>query len=256
VWKAFDRQIGRQVAIKVVPVPGSGGKGPSDYRQEAELLSKLNHPAIIPILDVVDSGSAIALVMPFVSGRVLSDGLRPCGRMDSRQAAELVADLADALHLLHVQGSIHGDLKPSNILMGDDGRPRLLGLEVKAGSPAPLPAGSIVCTPAYAPPEQIEQTGQGRDPRVDVYSLGVILYEVLTGKRPFEGRTIQEVFQKVLDHKPTPPRQLVRKIPAEMEAICLKAMARNPEDRYATAAELAEALRQFRKPKARKGFWK
>ncbi len=140
--------------------------------------------------------------------------------------------------------------------MGDDGRPRLLGFEDYLSFLRKDPSGPIACTPAYAPPEQIQQTGSCHDVRVDVYSLGVTLYELLTGKLPFAGGRIQEVFQNVLHQQPAPPRRLVRSVPAELEAICLKAMARNPDDRYPTAAELAGALREFLKPRPRKGFWK
>jgi Ca-activated chloride channel family protein len=256
VWKAFDRQLGQPVVIKVLPALRLRGRGIHDYRRVLESVSQLNHPAIIPILDVVEAGTWIYIVAPFLSGSQLAERLQALRRMDPRQAAELVAEVAEAVHLVHGLGVIHGDLKPGNILMGDDGRPRLLGFEDYLPFLRQDPSGPIAFTPAYAPPEQIQQTGRCHDVRVDVYSLGVTLYELLTGKPPFEGTKIREVFQNVLHHEPAPPRRLVRSIPAELEAICLKAMARNPDDRYPTAAELAAALRQFLKPKARKGFWK
>ncbi len=194
--------------------------------------------------------------MPFISGCLLADWAQSHGCMDPRRVADLVAEIADALHLIHGQGLIHGDLKPQNILIGDDGRPRLLGFSHSIPLGSPDPATTMGFTPAYAPPEQIQQAGRCRDVRMDMYSLGVILYESLTGQQPFGGGTIQETFQRVLANNPTPPRQLVPTIPDNLAAICLKAMARNPEDRHASAAELASALRDTLKPRPGKGFWK
>ena len=257
--RSGKRSTGSAVSMsssRFSPRSAPQARGQKDFRQELELMSRLSHPAIVPIFEVVDSESEVDIVMPFVSGRPMTDWVQSRKRMDPRQIAELVAELADALQLIHGQGLIHADLKPDHILIGDDGRPRLLGFGDNLRFVYRDSGETTPFTPAYAAPEQIQQAGRCRDVRVDVYGLGVVLYELLTGKCPFEGRTIQEMFQRVLDHKPVPPRRLVRSIPAELEAVCLKAMARNPDDRYPTAAELAAALRDFLKPRPRKSFWK
>jgi serine/threonine protein kinase len=256
VFKAFDRPHGRLVSVKVMPTMGLGPFVLGLYQKLQQILAKLRHPAILPILEVETSDKMLRVVTPIVEGRTLEERLRASGRMDPRQAAALVAELAEALHLAHQQGLVHGDITPSNILIGDDGHPRLLGFTQAAlGSPDAGDTNSVG-TPAYMAPERLAATTPHGDARSDVYSLGVLLYESLTGQPPFRGTSLADLLPKILNQPPTPPRQIVRSIRADLEAICLKAMARSPEQRYQTAGELAAALGEFLKPRRRKGFWK
>ncbi len=168
----------------------------------------------------------------------------------------MIAELAEALQQALEQGAVHTDIQTSNVLLGADGRPRFIDFgEVSMGS-TDVRAGSRIGNPSYMPPEIMEGKGSLRDPRGDVYALGVVLYEALTNQRPFTAGRVMELLPRVLGGKFTAPRRIVRSIPAALEAICLKAMARNPDDRYGTAGDLAAALRDFLTPRRKLGFWK
>lgn len=151
---------------------------------------------------------------------------------------------------------MHSDIQTSNVLLGADGRPRLIDFGEANLSSTDVRAGACIGNPSYMPPEVIEGKGSLRDPRGDVYALGVVLYEALTNQRPFTAGQVMELLPRVLSGKFTSPRRIVRSIPAALEAICLKAMARKPDDRYGTAGEFAAALRDFSAPRRRLGFWK
>jgi hypothetical protein len=256
VFKVFDKQRGQVVLITIYPSLADRDDALARWRREMEILASLAHPAFIPILEVDRSASGLWIVKPLVEGRTLAERLRSSGRMDPREAAALVAELAEALQVAHRQGLVHGDLMPGNILLAGDGHPRLLELGEGMIRSNGLPPGSRLGSPAHMPPELIQGGGNPRDPRVDVYGLGVVLYEALTNQKPFSGSGVMQVLNQVLNVAPKPPRKLVRSIPAALEAICLKAMARKPDERYATAADLAAALRAFREPARRRGFWK
>jgi serine/threonine protein kinase len=162
-------------------------------------------------------------------------------------AAKLLADVAEALHYAHRQGIVHRDVKPSNLLLSLDGRLCLtdFGLAQIAQEPGMTTTGSLLGTPAYMSPEQIGGGHNGVDHRTDVYSLGAVLYEVLTLKRPFEAERLEEVLTAVLTQEPKAPRRLNPRVPADLETICLKALEKNPANRYRTAAELAADLRAY-----------
>jgi Ca-activated chloride channel family protein len=256
IFKASERQRGRLVAVKLMPAASLGHDPLNRWRKLMETLASLRHPAIVPILDVDISEGMFRIVTPLVEGPTLAARLQSSGRMDPRAAASLIAELAEALQQAHQQGLVHGDLTPSNILLGDDGHPRLLGFRAAPSSSSDSGAGSLLGTPAYLAPERLKAMSALGDARGDVYSLGVLLYEILTGRPPFRGTTVRTLLPRILDQPPTPPRRVVRSIPAELETICLKAMAKEPLQRYQTAGELAVALGEFLKPRRRKGFWK
>jgi serine/threonine protein kinase len=257
VFKAFDRQHGRLVSVRVTPsMGGFGSLVMVLYQKLQEILARLGHRAILPILEVESSDKMLRIVTPLVEGQTLDQRLRASGRLDPRAAAALVAELAEALELAHQQGLVHGDITPSNILLGDDGHPRLLGFTQTALGSADAGVPNLVGTPGYMAPERLQATTAHGDPRSDVYSLGALLYEILTGQPPFRGTGLADLLPQILKQPPTPPRRVVRSIPAELETICLKAMAKSPDQRYQTAGELAAALGAFLKPRRRQGFWK
>jgi len=248
VYKARDPELDRLVAIKVprsTSLPGSSGET-DRFLREARSVARLRHPAIVPIHEVNQQDGVPYLVSEFVQGVTLSDflsGKRP----SPRQSAELIARLADALHYAHVQGVVHRDVKPSNIMLDGDNAPHLMdfGLARRdAGEATMTVEGQVLGTPAYMSPEQARGEAHKVDGRADVYSLGVILYQMLTGELPFRG-TSRMLLHQVLQDEPRAPRSLSDLIPRDLETICLKAMAKEPVRRYASAAELAADLRHF-----------
>ena len=170
----------------------------------------------------------------------------PWDAQDYRRIAGLLAEVADALDHAHQSGVIHRDIKPQNILLGDDNRLHLtdFGLARLTDTPHLTVTGELVGSPAYLSPEQV-RGGKAVDHRSDVYSLGVTLYELLARRRPFEGRTRDRIFHDICQLEPIPPRRFEPRIPADLETICLRAIEKEPRRRHATAAELAEDLRRF-----------
>src|SRR5262249_17748104 len=186
------------------------------------------------------------LISDFVQGLTLTDFLS-ARRSSPREAAGLVAAVADALQYAHEQGVVHRDVKPSNILLDDAGHPHLMdfGLAKRDAVDVTMTTdGQVLGTPAYMSPEQARGEGNRVDGRSDVYSLGVVLYQMLTGELPFRG-TPRMLLHQVLHDEPRRPRSFNDRIPRDLETICLKAMAKEPSRRYATAAELGADLRRF-----------
>jgi formylglycine-generating enzyme required for sulfatase activity len=249
VYRAHDEELARLVAIKV-PHAGRllGGADLEACHTEARLHASLDHPHIVPIFDVGRTAEVpFYLVSKLVAGEDLATRIKRA-RPGPRESAALLAPLAEALDYMHGRGLVHRDVKPRNILLDEKDRPYLadFGLAFRpdpaaeAGAAVGLAAG----TPAYMSPEQARGGREKLDGRTDLYSLGVVLYELLTGEKPFRG-DVRELYDRIQNDEPRPPRQLAPEVPAELEAICLKAMDKDPAQRHQRGVQLAAELRRF-----------
>jgi serine/threonine protein kinase len=247
VYLAHQASLNRLVAIKVLTGwLAQDTQFVQRFRQEALAAGGLRHPNILRILDAGTFEGQHYIVMDYVSGDTLADMIRK-GPVPPELAAELAAQIADALDYAHRRGIIHRDLKPSNVLMDDDGRPLLadFGIAQAVGSgPRLTQTGAMVGTPEYMSPEQSE--GLRVDGRSDIFSLGIVLYQMLTGRVPFTATTPAATLYQVVHKLPPPPRQLNPNIPSYLESIILRALAKQPEQRFANAREMAQALRERR----------
>ena len=246
VYQAYDEKLDRTVAIKV---PHDDlierEEDLSTYLDEARILAQLDHPNIIPVHDVGSSDEfPCYVVSAYVEGDTLSERMRAI-RSSYTEATELVATLADAVHHAHKKGLVHRDIKPSNVLVGTDGSVYLVdfGLalrEERIGTGSRRPG-----TPPYMSPEQARGEGHRVDGRSDIFTLGIVLYELLVGRRPFRGESESDLMDNIVAAEPRPLRQYDEKIPKELERICNKAMAKRVRDRYSSAYDMADELRQF-----------
>jgi serine/threonine protein kinase len=246
VYLAHDDQLQRRVAIKVPHRELVSQLSDAEpYFAEARSLARLDHPHIIPVHDVGSSDEfTFFFVSKYVDGMSLAQRMEQCG-VTYGESAELVATIAEALHYVHTQGLVHRDVKPGNILIDRSGEPYLVdfGLalpETNLGK-GPRYAG----TPAYMSPEQARGEGHRVDGRSDIYSVGAVLYHLLTGRRTFAADSKDELLHLIATQEPKPPRQIADRIPKELERICLKAISRRASDRYTTAKDMAEDLREF-----------
>jgi Protein kinase domain len=251
VYRGYDPQLERYVAVKVLPGHVAQDLGyVARFRREAQRVAALDHPNIVPVFQSGEEHGLLYLVMPLLK-ESLRDRMSREGALDPVEAVFMAVELAVALEAAHRQGLVHRDVKPENILLNDDGRPLLsdfgIAREVEVlRDPAAVRtlarSGLPVGTPEYMAPEQLR--GAVADQRVDVYSLGTVLYELLTGHVPHEGGTPYEVVARVLTEAPMPPTSYNPTIWPELADVVLVAVASDPERRYPNMASLAEALRQ------------
>jgi serine/threonine-protein kinase len=247
VYRAMDRQLERPVALKVLfPELSVDRTFVERFRREAQAAANLSHPNIVPVFDWGEDDGSYFIVMEYVEGRPLSAVLRDSQRMPPRQIAMIGAGVAAALAFAHRHGVVHRDVKPGNVLITPDGDVKVtdFGIARAMNTEESLTqTGAVMGTAAYFSPEQAE--GKGVDSRSDIYSLGVVLYEMAVGRPPFTGDSPVAVASKHVRDLPVLPRQANPTVPPALEAVVMKAMAKNPDDRYGSAEELRADLLRF-----------
>jgi eukaryotic-like serine/threonine-protein kinase len=242
VYLAEDQELGRRVAIKIL-----NGRHANDdqfierFRREAKNAAALNHPNIVSIYDRGEAEDTYYIAMEFLDGRTLKELIVSRGAAPINVAIEYARQILSALRFAHRHGIVHRDIKPHNVLVDAEGRVKVTDFGIaRAGTSQMTETGSIVGTAQYLSPEQAR--GGEVDPRSDLYSLGVVLYELLTGKTPFDGDTPVEIAMKHLSHAPKPPSSLRSEIPPELDKVVLRALAKNPDERYQSADEMEADL--------------
>ncbi len=248
VFKARQAGLNRDVAIKMI-LAGAWATATevARFRAEAEAAAALRHPNIVQIYEVGEHNGLPYFSLEFMEGGSLAKKLDHTPQ-PARPAAELVEIVARAVHVAHQHGIIHRDLKPANVLLTGDGLPKItdFGLARRLeGDSNQTRTGDLLGTPGYMAPEQAAAKPGTVGPAADVYALGAILYEMLTGRPPFQAETPWDVLTQVLSADPVPPRRLQPKVPADLETICLKCLEKEPSKRYASAAALADDLGRF-----------
>jgi serine/threonine-protein kinase len=241
VWEATDEVLARRVAVKILhPHLAADDSFVERFRREAVAAARLAHPSIVSIYDTCSEDGVEAIVMELVEGRTVRDLLDERGHLEVGQAVAIVAEVADALEVAHKAGVVHRDIKPANILLSEDGRVLVADFGIAKAGGDLTATNTTMGTAKYLAPEQVE--GAAVDARTDVYSLGVVLYELLCGRPPFSADTEAGTALARLHQEPMRPRHVRAGISKPIEDVVLRAMARMPADRYATAGALRAAL--------------
>jgi tetratricopeptide (TPR) repeat protein len=260
VYKAVQPGLNRLVALKMILGRGRGSKAQHEqFRLEAEVIARLQHPNIVQVYEIGELDGAPYFSLEFVEGGSLADRIAGRGGVapplpTPRQAARIVHALAEGIDAAHARNVIHRDLKPANVLLAgkpgaplDELVPKItdFGLAKLAQDAELGESGGIMGTPSYMPPEQAEGRTWQVGPPADIYSLGAVLYDLLTGTPPFRGKTVVETLTLVVQEQPRPPLELNPKIPVDLQAICLKCLQKDPAQRYRSASDLAADLRAY-----------
>ncbi len=249
VYLAEDVKLGRPVALKVLRPDGTAQNTTvRRFFLEGQSLAKLRHPGIVQVFEIGEIGETYFIAMEYIPGETL-ERLALRGRLGLKETAALLADVCDAVAHAHGAGIVHRDIKPQNIMVeaaGSERRIRVMdfGLAHDVLARTRLTAtGAVIGTPVYMAPEQV--SGSPVDERTDIYGLGAVLYELITGRAPFSGRNTYELYEAIVEQDVIPPRRLNPRIPADLELVCLTALHKVPAFRYATAAQMATDLRRW-----------
>jgi formylglycine-generating enzyme required for sulfatase activity len=247
VFQARQLSLNRFVAIKALANFHDDSKLLARQQQEAEILARLSHPNVVHIYEVINHRGWLFLVMEYVDGAALDQTLdkKP---LPPREAAQLVCNLAETVEAVHAAGVLHRDLKPSNVLLSEAGQVKISDFslaKVRSDDPSLTVADDVLGTPSYMAPEQARGEAHCVGPEADVYSLGAILYELLTGRPPFLAATVLDTLALIRDQDPVPPRQLQPSVPRDLQTICLQCLQKSPEQRCRTAADLRDDLKRF-----------
>jgi WD40 repeat protein len=249
VYRARQLRLGRVVALKMILAGGHAGREDLErFQTEAEAVARLQHPGIVQIHEVGEHEGLPYFSLEFVPAGSLASKLRG-DPWPAERAADVIEQLARAVHHAHQAGILHRDLKPANVLLAADGTPKItdFGLAKKLdGTTVATQTGAVMGTPSYMAPEQAHGRSRDVGPAVDVYALGAVLYELLTGRPPFKGTTALETLAQVVSCEPVPPAHLAGKVSRDLETICLKCLRKEAARRYASAGDLADDLRRFR----------
>jgi WD40 repeat protein len=248
VYKARDTRLGRTVALKMVRAGAQAGEQDlARFRAEAEAVARLPHPNIVQVYEVGEAGGQPFFALEYVEGGSLASRLDgtpwPAG-----PAAALVETLARALHAAHRRGIVHRDLKPANVLLAEDGTPKVtdFGLAKRLDRDGgQTQTGAVLGTPSYMAPEQAAGRSKAIGPAADIYALGAILYELVTGRPPFRAATVLDTLQQVLADEPVPTTRLNPRLARDLDTVCLKCLQKDPARRYPSAEALADDLRRF-----------
>src|SRR3954470_1481796 len=250
VYEGIDPRLGRRVAIKTILKSHLDDDTAKDYSmrfvREAQAVARLNHPHIVQVYDFGQAGDIAYLVMEFIKGKELKTFFDSNERFDLKESVRIMCELCDALDFAHNAGIIHRDIKPANVMLDAQGKTKLTDFGVARVQDSDktvekTQAGTMVGTPAYMSPEQI--TGVSVDKRSDVFSAGIILYQFLTGEKPFTGSGAWTIAKKILHEEPALPSSLNNAITPLFDAVVNKALSKNPETRYQSARELGAALK-------------
>jgi tRNA A-37 threonylcarbamoyl transferase component Bud32 len=249
VYKARQRTLDRIVALKMILAGRlAGADDLQRFRTEAEAAARLQHANIVTVYEVGEIAGQHFYSMQLVDGQTLAQRLAG-GPLPGRTAARYVRQVARAVHFAHRHGILHRDLKPSNIMIDADDEPKVtdfgLAKRLGSGDSGQTRTGAVLGTPSYMSPEQAAGRTKEIGPACDVYALGAVLYELLTGRPPFRAETPLDTVMQVLDNDPVPPRLLNPNVDADLETICLKCLEKDPRARYASADELAEDLQRY-----------
>jgi hypothetical protein len=247
VYRAEHLALKRPVALKMILAGGHAGEEERRrFRREAEAAARLQHPNVVQVYEVGEHQGLPFCALEFCAGGNLAGRLR--GPLPPREAARLVETLAGAVHLAHSRNVVHRDLKPSNVLLTAGGSPKIadfgLARQLDADQ-GQTQAGLVMGTPSYMAPEQASGQAHAAGPAADLWALGAVLYECLTGRPPFKGATVAETLAQVRDREPAAPRALNPAVPRDLDTICLKCLRKQPEQRYSSARELGEDLGRF-----------
>jgi eukaryotic-like serine/threonine-protein kinase len=248
VARGFDPLVSRTVAIKLLSTDLARGDARQRFIQEARVVGQLSHPSIITLHDmgIEETSQTPYLVMEYLEGPSLEQLLNK-GALPFPKACAWAAEVANALHVAHRKGIIHGDVKPANILTNSEGRTKLTDFGMARLASRDALGSPLLGTPAYWCPEQI--VGKPQDARSDIFSLGVVLYEMITGRRPFDGQTLPSICERVLNSTPLPPSHADPSLPRGLDELLAACLAKDPGQRMATAEELANLLYPFARRK-------